>query len=32
MFKKIRGCLKDPYCALGYDLMKVCPRWMADKY
>lgn len=32
MFKKVRRYLKDPYFAIGYDLIKRHPRMMSDKY
>ena len=32
MFKKIIRYTKDPYYALGYDLIKKHPRWMSDEY
>lgn len=32
MFKKIRRYAKDPYYALGADLMKTHPTWMSDKF
>lgn len=32
MFKKIRRYLRNPYYALGYDLLKSHPKWMSDKY
>lgn len=32
MFKKIKRYLKDPYYALGNDMIKKCPRLMPDKF
>ena len=32
MFKKIRRYLKNPYYALGDDLIQAHPNWMSDKY
>ena len=32
MFKKIIRYTKDPYYALGYDLIKKRPRWMSDEF
>lgn len=32
MFRKIRRYAKDPYYALGEDLIQSHPRWMSDKY
>ena len=32
MFKKVRRYARDPYYALGYDLIKKYPRWMSDKF
>lgn len=32
MFKKIRRYLRNPYYALGDDLIKAHPEWMPDKY
>lgn len=32
MFKKVKRYLKNPYYALGDDMMRVCPKLMSDKY
>ena len=32
MFKKIKRYIKDPYYALGHDMIKKCPKLMPDKY
>lgn len=32
MFKKVKRYLRNPYYALGDDLLKRCPRRMSDKY
>ena len=32
MFKKIRRYARDPYYALGYDMIKKCPKLMSDKF
>lgn len=32
MFKKLRRYARDPYFALGYDMIKKCPDRMSDKY
>ena len=32
MFKKAHRYLRNPYYALGYDLLKTHPNWMSDKY
>lgn len=32
MFKKVKRYLKDPYGALGNDLIRSHPNWMSDKY
>lgn len=32
MFRKVKRYAKDPYYALGYDLIKKHPKWMSDKY
>lgn len=32
MFRKIRRYARDPYYALGYDMIKKCPRLMSDKF
>ena len=32
MFKKVRRYARDPYYALGYDLIKKHPRWMSDEF
>ncbi len=32
MFNKVKRYLRDPYYALGYDLIKSHPHWMSDKY
>ena len=32
MFKKVIRYASDPYYALGYDMIKKCPRLMSDKF
>lgn len=32
MFRKVKRYAKDPYYAIGSDLIKMHPRWMSDKY
>ena len=32
MFKKVKRYLRDPYYALGFNLMESHPNWMSDKY
>ena len=32
MFRKIRRYIKDPYYALGNDMIQKCPHLMSDKY
>lgn len=32
MLKKVRRYLRNPYYALGDDMMRVCPKLMSDKY
>ncbi len=32
MLKKVKRYLRDPYMALGQDLIKKHPNWMSDKY
>lgn len=32
MFKKIKRYARDPYYALGYDMIKKCPHLMSDKF
>ena len=32
MFRKIKRFVKDPYYALGYDMIKKCPNLMSDKF
>ena len=32
MFKKIKRYAKNPYYALGYDMIKSCPKLMSDKF
>lgn len=32
MFRKIRRYARNPYYALGYDMIKNCPRLMSDKF
>ena len=32
MFRKIRRYARNPYYALGYDMIKKCPRLMSDKF
>lgn len=32
MFRKIKRYIKDPYYALGYDMIKKCPNLMPDKF
>ena len=32
MFRKLKRYAKDPYYALGYDMIKRCPKLMSDKF
>lgn len=32
MFRKIKRYLRNPYYALGYDLMRKHPNWMSDEF
>lgn len=32
MLQKLKRYLSDPYYALGYDLMKICPNVMSDRF
>ena len=32
MFKKVKRYLKDPYFALGCDMIKKCPKLMSDRF
>ncbi len=32
MFKKIKRYARNPYYALGYDMIKKCPKLMSDKF
>lgn len=32
MLQKLKRYLSNPYYALGYDLMKICPNVMSDRY
>lgn len=32
MFRKVKRYIKDPYYALGYDMIKKCPKLMTDEF